>query len=284
MTRVVGLTGVTGQLGGKVLDRFRDSGAPALLLARDPARVAAPEGMSVRPCDYGDREGAQDALRGVDTLLMVSGSETPDRVRQHRRFIDAAAAAGVRHLVYTSFFGAAPDATFTLARDHWATEDHLRASGLAHTVLRDNLYADFLPMMTVDGQIRGPAGDGRVAAVAQDDIADVIVTVLADPDGHVGQTYDLTGPESLTLHDVARVVTEVTGRHTTYVPESIEEAYASRASYGAPDWQVDAWVSTYTAIAAGELERVDDAVPRLTGHPATSLRELLERSDQAGSR
>jgi NAD(P)H dehydrogenase (quinone) len=209
---------------------------------------------------------------------MVSGAETPDRVDQHAALVDAAVAAGVRHVVYTSFLGAAPDATFTLARDHWATEQHLRRSGLAWSFLRDSLYADFLPMMTVDGAIRGPAGDGRVGAVAQDDIADVVVAVLADAEPHEGATYDLTGPEALTLDEVARVVTETTGTHVRYEPETVEQAYASRASYGAPDWQVDAWVSTYTAIASGELATVSDAVPRLAGHAATSLRELLVRA------
>ena len=281
MAAVVALTGVTGHLGGKVLARFESSGTPAVLLARTPSKVVASQGMEVRACDYADAEGARRALEGVDTLLMVSGAETPDRVDQHRSFIDAAVEAGVRHLVYTSFFGAAPDATFTLARDHWATEEHLRASGLAHTILRDNIYADFMPMMVVDGVIRGPAGEGRAAMVAQDDIADVIVAVLHEPEHHVGRTYDLTGPQALSFEQVASVLTEVTGRHTTYVPETLEEAHASRASYGAPDWQVEAWVSTYTAVANGELERVDDAVPRLTGHPATSLRQLLERQAPA---
>lgn len=281
---MIGLTGVTGNLGRRVLDRFVARAEPAVLLARTPSRVAAPDGYEVRACDYADAQAAEAALSGVDVLFMVSASETPDRVEQHRAFIDAAARAGVGHVVYTSFLNASPQATFTLARDHWATEEHLRASGLPHTLLRDSLYADFLPYMTVDGAIRGPAGDGRVAAVAQDDIADAAVAVLRDPQAHVGATYDLTGPEALTLAEVAQVVMEVTGTPVRYEPETLEEAYASRASYGAPDWQVDAWVSTYTAIAAGELARVSDAVDRLTGHAATSLADLLRRSAQPGSR
>ena len=274
---VIGLTGVTGRLGRKVLDRFAAAGTPAVLLARHPDRVEGPREWERRRCDYADPAGAQESLRGIDVLFMVSGAETPDRVDQHVAVVDAAVAAGVRHVVYTSFLGAAPDATFTLARDHWATEEHLRASGLSWTFLRDSLYADFLPMMTVDGAIRGPAGDGRVGAVAQDDIADAAVAVLTDPPPHAGAAYDLTGPEALTLDEVAQVVSEVTGNPVRYEPETLEQAYASRASYGAPDWQVDAWVSTYTAIASGELATVSDAVPRLAGHPATSLRELLRR-------
>jgi uncharacterized protein YbjT (DUF2867 family) len=148
---------------------------------------------------------------------------------------------------------------------------------MAHTFLRDSLYADFLPLMVQDGVLRGPAGDGRVAAVARDDVAAVAALVLAAPDQHAGAAYDLTGPEALTLAEIAAIVTEVTGTPTRYLEETVAEAYASRASYGAPDWQVDAWVSTYTAIAAGEVAAVSDAVPRLTGRPATSLRELLPR-------
>ena len=208
---------------------------------------------------------------------MVSASESEDRLDEHRTFVDAAVAAGVRHVVYVSFFGAAPDATFTLARDHAATEEHIRASGMAWTFLRDNLYLEFMDhMVGEDGVIRGPAGDGRAAIVAHDDIARVAVAVLLAPASHVGATYDLTGPESLTLTEMAAEISEVTGRQVHFHDETVEEAYASRAVYGAPDWQVDAWVSTYTAIAAGELDGVSGDVERLTGRRPTSLREYLE--------
>ena len=224
----------------------------------------------------------RSALTGVPTVLMVSASETPDRVAQHRAFVDAAVDAGVQHLVYVSFYGAAADCTFTLGRDHHATEQHIRASGLRWTFLRDDLYADFMPALVgADGVIRGPAGQGRVAAVAQDDIADAAVPVLLDPDAHVGATYSLTGPQSLTLDEVAEVLSAAQGRPVRYHPETVDEAYASRAGYGAPQWQLDAWVSTYTAIAAGEVAAVTDDVPRLTGRPATSLDELLRRGGAA---
>lgn len=210
---------------------------------------------------------------------MVSAAEAPDRVQQHLRFVDAAAQAGIRHLVYTSFVGAAPDAVFTLARDHHATEEHIKASGLSYTLLRDNLYADFLaPMVGDDGVLRGPAGDGRVAAVARDDVADVAAAVLKNPSPHAGQTYELTGPQSLTLHEVAAAIAETTGRDVRYQPETIAEAYGSRESYNAQRWELDAWVSTYTSIAAGELEAVTSSVDDIAGHPATSLRDLLRRS------
>lgn len=279
MTRpLIAVTGVTGHVGGLVWRQLRDAGADLVVLARDPARVPDAAGVRVERAGYADAEAAETALSGADVLFMVSGSESLDRVDQHRRFIDAAVRAGLGHVVYTSFQGAAPDATFTLARDHWATEQHLRASGVAWTFLRDSLYLDFLPdMVGADGVIRGPAGQGRVAAVARADVARVAASVLLEPGAHEGATYDVTGPAALTLDEVAAILTDVTGRPTRFHDETLDEAYASRASYGAPDWQLDAWVSTYMAIASGELSRVSDAVERITGVAPLSLEQLLPR-------
>ncbi|MBB4920119.1 SDR family oxidoreductase [Streptosporangium saharense] len=274
----IAVTGATGRLGGRVAARLAAAGTHQRLVVRDPARAPKLDGAEIARADFSDGEAARRALEGIETLLMVSASEAADRVEQHRTFVDAAVAAGVAHLVYVSFYGAAPDATFTLARDHWATEEHIRATGVPFTFLRDNMYADLLPLMAgQDGVLRGPADDGRVSVVAIDDIADVAVTVLGSPGEHVGATYDLTGPEAITLDEVAAIISEVTGRHVTYHRETVEEAYGSREHYGAPDWEVDAWVSTYTAIAKGELAGISDAVPRLTGHPATPLAVALAR-------
>jgi NAD(P)H dehydrogenase (quinone) len=278
MTGIV-VTGSSGRLGGRVARRLAAAGTAQTLLVRDPARAPQLSDTTVRVAEYSDTAAVEQALAGADVVLMVSGAEAPDRLDHHRSFVDAAAAAGVGHVVYTSFFAAAPDATFTLARDHWITEQYIREADVPFTFLRDNIYADFLPFMVGDdGVLRGPGSDGRVSMVAQDDIADVAVAVLGDPGQHVGATYDLTGPQALTFAEAVEIVGSVTGESLSYYPETVEEAYASRAKYGAPKWQVDAWVSTYTAVAAGELAPVSDDVPRLTGHPATSLRELLSRS------
>ena len=229
-----------------------DAGVSQRLLVRDPARAPQLPGTQVATASYADGAAVEAALQGIDTVLMVSAAEARDRVSEHLSFIDAAARARVGHLVYLSFFGAGPASVFTLGRDHWATEEHLRAGGLRHTILRDNLYADSLAFMVgEDGVIRGPARDGRVAVLARDDAADVAAAVLLSPAEHAGRTYELTGPQALTLAEIAATISEVTGRAVSYHNETLGEAYASRAGYGAPDWQVDAWVSTYTAIAPG---------------------------------
>jgi NAD(P)H dehydrogenase (quinone) len=270
------VTGATGRLGGRVARRLAAAGIAQTLLARSTSRAPRLPGATVLPGAYHDEEALVRALRGTDRVLMVSASESPDRLRQHRTFVDAAARAGVAHLAYTSFCGAAPDATFTLARDHWHTEQHIRASGLPFTFLRDNLYADFMPgLVGQDGAIRGPARDGRAAVVGQDDIADAAVAVLTDPAPHAGRVHELTGPRALTLTEVAATLSALTGGPVRYVPETVEEAYASRAGYGAEDWELDAWVSTYTAIADGSLATVTTAVEELTGRPATPLEQVL---------
>jgi uncharacterized protein YbjT (DUF2867 family) len=270
------VTGSTGAVGGMVARDLAERGVEQRLLVRSADRAPRLDGAAVAVCTYGDRDAARAALEGVETLLMVSAAENADRLDEHRTFIDAAADAGVRRVVYTSFAGAAPDCTFTLGRDHWATEEHIVARGLTHTFLRDNFYLDFLPLMTgEDGVIRGPAGDGRMAGVARADVARSAVAVLLDPAAHADTSYTMTGPEALTLREAAAILSEATGREVTFHDETVEEAYESRRQWDAPQWQYDAWVSTYTAIKAGEVAEVSDDVRRLTGRPPLGLRDLL---------
>ncbi|GAA3379348.1 hypothetical protein GCM10020367_62510 [Streptomyces sannanensis] len=125
-----------------------------------------------------------------------------------------------------------------------------------------------------DGVIRGPAGDGRVSAVAHEDIADVAVAVLSG-EGHDGAVYDVTGPEALTPAEAAEELSRFAGRTLRYVPETREESCASRAGYGAEDWEVTGWVTSYEAVAVGEMSAVSDVVSHLTDRPARSFGEYL---------
>jgi NAD(P)H dehydrogenase (quinone) len=277
---LIAVTGATGGLGGRVARRLAGRGVAQRLVVRDAARAPELDRAEVAVATYGDGKAMRRALDGVATLLLVSASEDRERVKLHTTAVDAAVAAGVERVVYTSFFGAAPDCTFTFGRDHWHTEQALTAAGLRSTFLRDNLYIDFAPLLaSADGVIRGPGGSGRAAVVARDDIADAAVTVLLaegdDAVRHEGRGYDMTGPEALTLAEVAEELSRFAGRPVTYQEETLEEAYASRASYGAPDWEVDGWVSTYTAIANGDLERVSGDLEALAGHPPMRLADFL---------
>lgn len=270
------VTGATGALGGAVARLLAEAGVRQRLLARHTARLPDLPGTPVYAADYSDREHAARALEGVRTLFMVSAHESPYRRQDHRTFVDAAVEAGVEHIVYTSFMGAAPDAVFTLARDHWDIEEYIKSRGVAYTFLRDCLYQDVLPSFVGrDGVLRGPAGTGRLAAVARADIARAAARILADPQEHRDKTYTLTGPEALTFEDIAGILTRVTGSTVTYHDETIGEALESRSLSGVAQWQIEAWVSTYTAVAAGQMAAVSDDLQRLTGVPPQGLEDYL---------
>jgi NAD(P)H dehydrogenase (quinone) len=271
----IAVTGATGRLGGLIAGRLAAIGVPQILVVRDPSRAPRLPGAQVRVAEYGDDAAVRVALKQVDTVVMVSLPAAEDRLPPQVTFIDAARRAGVRHVVYISFVGAGPQATFTHARLHGATERHLRESGLEFTFLRNSLYADLLlDTANAGGAIRGPAGRGRVSPVARADAADVAAAIARRPAEHSGAVYDVTGPHALTLAEIASQIGLATGQAVAYVDESLPQAYASRAIYRAPAWQVEGWVSSYRAIAAGELDTVSDAVPHIAGHPALTLAEL----------
>lgn len=273
---LIAVTGATGAVGGAVARLLADRGVAQRLVVRDPARAPQLDGVEVRQiADYGHADDVRRALDGVDTLFLVPAQEAADRLQRHFAAVDAAVAAGVRKITYLSFVAASADSTFTLGRDHWATEERVRAAGVVWTFPRMNLYLDFLPLMvTRAGTIEGPAGDGRTAFVTRDDVAGVCAALLAEG-GHGGESHDITGPEAITLTDAAARMAAASGRPIEFHDQTLEEAYASRAVYGAPDWQVEAWVSTYTAMANGDVAEVTDTVPRFTGHPATDLTTFL---------
>jgi uncharacterized protein YbjT (DUF2867 family) len=142
------------------------------------------------------------------------------------------------------------------------------------------MYADFVPFFAAveDGKavIAAPAGTGRTSFVSRDDLADVGAAVLLDDSGDLdGQALEVTGPEALSMADAAAVLAEVTGLPAEYRDQTVEEAWATRRPSGHPDWEIEGWVTSYLAIAAGELATVTDVVPRLTGHPARTVAEHL---------
>lgn len=272
----VAVTGATGALGGRVARILAERGVGQRLVVRTPDRAPRLHGSDVVQAVYGDQEATRAALDGVKTLFMVSAKESAGRREEHRAFIEAAAAAGVEHIVYTSFLAAAPDAVFTHARDHDEAEHLIKDSGMSWTLLRDNFYMDIIPhFVGGDDVLRGPAGDGRCSLVSRDDVAQVAATVLENPHAHAARTYDLTGPEALTMADMAEALTRAWGRPVRFHNETIDEAYESRRAWPAEQWEYDAWVSTYTAIASGDLAPVSGDVEAVTGRAPMTFAEYL---------
>jgi NAD(P)H dehydrogenase (quinone) len=276
-TSDIAVTGVTGNIGGRVARRLAERGVPQRLVVRDLDSAPNLAGaVAVQARSYGDATAMQAALDGIRTLFFVSGRETQDRLQQHLTVVTAARDAGVERIVYLSCMGAAPVATFTLARQHYATEEAIRAAIPHWTFLRSCLYADFVPFMTgADGVIRGPAGEGRVAWTPRDDVADVAAAVVLATDEHDGRIYDTTGPRALSCAETAEILGAVTGRSISYHAETIDEAWESRRHFGAPDWEMEGWITSYAAVANGELDTVSDTVARVVGRPAADLEPFL---------
>lgn len=251
------VTGISGGLGSLVAER---------LAGRDDVVLGTRAGLpGTRLVDFDAPATLPAAFAGVDTLLMISAGYGEDDtvIARHEAAISAAEAAGVRHLVYTSLSGDGDHLTFSLA--HRWTERRLQRSGLEWTVLRNGLYAEFLTWIAApdaENRITGPLGDGRLAAVARADLAEVAVTVATDPAAHAGRTYELVGERPLGGADLARAL------GAEYLPGTLAEARAAIAASGAEGFQVPMLTGAYSAIAHGFMDG--------TG-VKSSLRELLGR-------
>lgn len=282
----IAVTGATGAVGSRVAKLLRAGGVHPRLVVRDLARVepvAGFEAVQMGPRGYRDQTVLTEALGGCDTLFLVSARESADRVVEHAHAVRAAVDAGVTRIVYTSFLGADPDAVFTFGQDHYATEQLIRECGVAWTFLRDSFYLDFIPhMVGDDGVIRGPAGEGRCAWVARDDVAAAAAAVLQATDGaHDGKMYDLTGPEAHTLSWAAEQLSAVTGREIKFRNETVQGAYESRSHIDTPDFEKDGWVTSYVAIGVGDMDVVSDAVESLTGTAPIGLQAWLAANPDA---
>jgi NAD(P)H dehydrogenase (quinone) len=279
---LIAVTGATGEVGGRVARRLAERGLQQRLVVRDPSRAPELEGAELaQASNYEASDEMEAALRGAETLFLVSGEEARNRIDQHKVAVDAAKAAGVERIVYLSFYGASPDTAFTFGRHHFHTEEHIKASGLSYAFSRDNIYLDFVPFFAgVDGVIRGPGADGRFAPVARDDIADVVVELIANPDRD-GRAYEVASDEAYTLGEAAERLGKAIGREITYMDETMEEAWASRRPSGEPDWVIEGWITTYVAIAKGELAQPTSTVRDLTGHDPQHLEEFLERNPES---
>ena len=306
---MLGITGASGQVGSRIAARLADMGLPQRLIVGDAARAPLlPLAEVAEASSYGNAVAMARALAGVDRLFLVSardrfgvahmaakkGTPVPpyDRLREQLTAVDAAVEAGVKHIVYLSIMSAAPDATFILAHDHFHTEQYIRAKGVPFTFLRACLYTDNVPHSVSAGDVmRVPAGEGRAAWVTRDDVAAAVVGALTGA-GHEGHTYDVTGPEALTMAETAERLSEAVGRKIVYQAQTPQEARETRSTsrlekfeaerrmltgHGLDEYEVDVFVTHFTQIAEGDVARVSDAVPRLTGRPAQSLAEYLRR-------
>ena len=277
----VAVTGASGQLGQRVAGLLlgRLDPGDVVLVTRSPEALAgyAERGAAVRRADFDEPSSLRDAFTGVDRMLLISALDLGRRADQHRAVIEAAEAAGVRHVLYTSI--PHPEGNpAAVAPSHLATEQVLRESGLSWTFLRNNLYmesqAPVVAQAIESGQYVTSAGDGRIAYVSRDDCASAASAVLAQ-DGHEQQAYDITGPEAVGPEEIAALATELGPRPVEVVQVDDDALVARMVDGGMPESVARIVVSFPAAAREGLLGSVSSAVKDLTGAPARSLRDVV---------
>lgn len=274
----IAVTGATGQLGRLVIEQLKSRvGAGALLaLVRDPAKAAG-LGVTARAADYGRPETLAPALAGVETLLLISSSEVGQRVAQHRNVIDAARAAGVGRIVYTSLLHA-DVSPLSLAAEHLETEAMVKASGLAFTVLRNGWYTEnytgSLAAAVAHGALIGSAGEGRISWAARADFAEAAAVVLTTP-GHEGRVYELAGDDAYTLAGLAAEVSRQAGKAVAYNNLPPADYAGALAGFGLPPALAQAIASWDVDASNGALFDDGRVLSRLIGRPTTPLSQVV---------
>lgn len=273
------VTGVTGHLGRATVQHLLASGAKGqfAVLARDPAKAEpyARQGIEVRIADFDAPDTLATAFAGIDTLLLVS-TLSLDRSAQQAAVVDAAARAGVKHVVYTGLAirDIATSATQAIMQSHFDTEAHIRDSGLAYTFLRNTMYADALPIIAgPDAPTRGlflPGGAGRVPYALRAELGEAAANVLLQP-GHEGRIYTLTAPVAWSYQDVAEAL------EVTYTNITSDALLKGLVAAGLPDVMVDLTLGTLQDIRSGQYDIASDDLTRLLDRPPLSLSDLVSR-------
>lgn len=275
----IAVTGATGQLGRLVIESLKrkSTGEPIVALVRSPEK-ASDLGVEARAFDYAKPETLAPALTGVDTMLLISSSEVGQREAQHRNVIEAARAAGIKRIVYTSLLQA-DRSPISLGEEHRATEALLASSGIPTTLLRNGWYTEnytgSIPAALENGALFGSAGKGRLSLATRADYAEAAAVVLTSDD-HEGKTYELAGDHAVTLADLAAEISRQTSRDIPYrdlphadyaallkqagLPESIAEGLAA--------WDVDA--------SQGALFDDGHQLSKLIGRPTTPLADAVQ--------
>lgn len=274
-----------GKVGHEAATVLARAGAPVRVLARDPARFDALQhaGVDVVRGDLDDTESIDAAMAGIDSVILVS----PAVPAQELAVVDAAARARVGHVVKVTS-KASPDSPIARRRGQSEIEAGLSASGLAHTLLRSNAYMqNFLalaPVIAASDAFQSSAADGRVGLVDARDVAAVTAQIAMHPDGHAGQTYWLTGPQLLSYHDVAGVLSTVLGRTITFSARTADQDREAMIAAGVPAPIAEQNAQAFSLIATGDAEWLSDDIDTILGHPGRSFEQFARDHARAFTR
>lgn len=270
------VTGATGKIGASIAEHLKRLGKNIRLLGRDPNKLSDFPDSDKAKGDYGDVASLDRAFSGALSAFIVSGYAKPgERAKLHRNAFQAAQRAGVRYLIYLSTLGASPDSRFPMSRDHYESEQFLKETGVPHTILRDSFYSELaVQMFNEEGVMKGPGGQGKVSWVGREEIAEAAAKLLAGDRPLLG-TFPMTGPSALGLSETAALLSSLKHKTLRYEDEPVDTAKEWRSKLGVPAWEVDTWVGSYEAIAAGEFETVDPALTLMLGRPASDLQSYI---------
>lgn len=278
---MIAITGATGQLGHYVIESLKKTVPVSQIVAivRNPAKAQAlaAQGITVRQADYGDEAALTSALQGVEKLLLISSSEVGQRAPQHRNVINAAKAAGVKFIAYTSLLHA-DTSPLGLADEHIETEKMLADSGIVYTLLRNGWYSEnYLASALAaleHGVFIGAAGDGKIASATRADYAAAAARVISEA-GHEGKVYELAGDSAWTLTQLAAELTKQSGKQVTYQNLSEADFAAALKSVGLPDGLADMLADSDVGASKGGLFDDSKTLSKLIGRPTTTLAESV---------
>jgi len=279
------VTGASGNLGRRVVELLLEAQAgPIVAATRTPDKLNefSARGVTVRRADFDDPASLVEAMRDVDRVLLISTDalgEPGRRINQHRAAVQAAEAAGVKHIIYTSITNPTPDSPVVVAADHRATEEAIQATNMGWTFLRNNIYADMLPQTLSRaiqmGQLFSAAGDGKTAYVKREDCARAAAAALvADFEGR--RTLDITGTEALSQADLARIASEISGKAIPYVPLTLDALIQGMVAGGLPRPLAEAYASFDAGTAQGYFSKVSSAFEELTGRQPMAVTAFLK--------
>ena len=279
---MIAITGATGQLGHLVLQNLLKTTAASQIVAivRNPAKAESlsQQGIVVRQADYTDEAAFTAALQGVDKLLLISSSEVGQRASQHRNVINAAKAAGVKFIAYTSLLHA-DKSPLGLHVEHVETEKMLADSGIPYALLRNGWYTEnylaSAPPALEHGVFIGAAGDGKIASATRADYAEAAARVIAE-EGHAGKVYELAGDEAWTLSELAAALSKQSGKNVVYQNLSEADFAAALKSVGLPAGLADMLADSDVGAAKGGLFDDSRTLSALIGRPTTPLAESIK--------
>ena len=279
---MIAITGATGQLGQHVIESLLKTVPASQIVAivRNPAKATAlsQQGITVRQADYSDEAALTAALQGIDKLLLISSSEVGQRVSQHRNVINAAKAAHVKFIAYTSLLHA-DTSPLGLADEHVATEKMLAESGIAYALLRNGWYTEnylaSAPAALEHGVFIGAAGEGKIASATRADYAAAAARVISE-DGHAGKTYELAGDAGWTLSQLAAELAKQSGKKVVYQNLSEADFAAALKGVGLPAGLADMLADSDTGASKGGLFDDSHTLSKLIGRPTTSLADSVK--------